>query len=164
MRKSSLDINEIICQLERDDLEDGRVSFDCETGEVVVISTEVMKAVEEGDVDVIANLPEWKKNLVETAENVLFYQRERYIDVPEKLLHLVNRLMSEFAGFISDGALREKLGAAMEDEQALQNFEKALFEYPAENDRWRDFRDEVMRRELLAWLGSTGIGPFTEKR
>ena len=72
---------------------ENRVCFDVGPGEVIVVPADVMQAVEESDVEMITNFQEWKKDLVETAEKILFYERERYIDLPESLLSLLASLM-----------------------------------------------------------------------
>jgi len=149
---SEVDMDAMIDQLERPDLEGSRVCFDRQGHEIVVVSSDVMQAVADSDIEQIASLPEWKKDLVETAENILFYEKERYVDMPESLVCMVKYLMADFTNSLPDGALKKELDVALEYGSPLDIFEKVLFEYPEEKERWAGFCDANIREALAGWL------------
>lgn len=125
-----------------------------------MVPADVMKAVEENDLEMITNFQEWKKDLVETAENILFYEKERYIDLPERLLSMVSSLMVKYINSLRDEVLREKLNAVIEGGGGTEKFEEVLFQSPNDLDQWADFTDESVRYELARWLNSVGIEPL----
>ncbi|MBE9536619.1 MAG: hypothetical protein IMF07_05510 [Proteobacteria bacterium] len=147
-----IDMDAMIDQLERPDLDGSRLCFDRQEYEIVVVSNDVMQAVKESDVEQIASLPEWKKDLVETAENILFYEKERYLDIPKVLVFMIKHLMAEFINSLPDNALKKELHAVLEDGSPVEAFEKALFEYPEEKERWADLCDKGMREAIRDWL------------
>lgn len=72
MKKLKVDLDDIAFAMEmNDDFGGSETFFDAETGKIVSIPNELVRAVEDGDKEALESLPEWEKELIETAENVL---------------------------------------------------------------------------------------------
>jgi len=66
-------------------------------------------------------------------------------------------LMVEFAATVRDRHLREMLEVALDGRGAFRRFKNVLARYPEERDRWFEFRDEDLRRQIDAWLEAVGL-------
>ena len=150
--QGGIDMDAMIDQLERPDLNESRVCFDRQEYEIVVVSNDVMQAVVDSDIEQIASLPEWKKDLVETAENILFYEKERYVDIPESLVCMTKHLMAEFINSLPDGTLKKELNVVLEHGSPIEAFEKVLFDHPEEKERWADLCDTGLREAIMGWF------------
>lgn len=158
MKKLKVNLDDIALIMEMSDDFGSIKLFDIETGEIIDIPDEVMSAVESGDEDEIDDLPEWEKDLIETAESVLSDDTGRYVDIPRKPSYESYNLIVEFASSVKDRGLREKLDIALDGKGAFRRFKNVLSGYPEEK-RWYAFKDERLRQEVIDWLNSIGIEP-----
>ena len=158
MKGKAVDMGAMIDQLTRPDLGESKLCFDSQEYGIEVVSNEVMRAVADSDIEQIASLPEWKKDLVETAENILFYEKDRYVDIPESLVCMTKHLMAEFVNSLPGGDLKKELNVVLEHDGSMEAFEKVLFDYPGDKERWANFCDTNIREALADWL--KGIKPL----
>lgn len=66
-------------------------------------------------------------------------------------------LMIEFAATVPDPHLCELLEVALDGRGAFRRFKDVLLRYPDERERWFEFRDSALHREIDAWLESVGL-------
>jgi hypothetical protein len=159
MKKLKVNLDEIALIMEMSDDFGSIKLFNTETGEIIDIPDEVMSAVESGDEDDIDDLPEWGKDLIETAESVLPDETGQYVEIPRKPSYESYNRMVEFANSVKDRGLREKLDIALDGKGAFRRFKNVLSGYPEEEKRWYAFKDERLRQEVIDWLNSIGIEP-----
>jgi hypothetical protein len=159
MKKLKVDLEEIALIMEMSDDFGSIKLFDTGTGEIIDIPDEVMSAVESGDKDEIDDLPEWEKDLIETAESVLSDETGRYVEILRKPSYESYNLMLEFTGSVKDSRLREKLDIALNGKGAFRRFKNVFSGYPEEEKRWYAFKNERLRQEVIDWLNSIGIEP-----
>lgn len=159
MKKLKVDINEIAFIMETSDEFGSTTLFDTETGEIVSIPHEVMSAVESDDEEALQDLPDWEKDLIETAESIISDESGRYVDIPRKPSYEAYNLMVEFASSIKNRRLKEKLDIALDGKGAFRRFKNVISDYPAEEERWFAFKDKRMREEVIEWLNDLGIEP-----
>ena len=76
------------------------------------------------------DLPDWQKEEIKLAKDILFNNPDRYICIPERPSYEGYNLMVEFAEKVEDELLREK---------------------------WFKFRDERLNKKVTEWLNSIGI-------
>lgn len=164
MKKLKIDLEEIIFIMEMSDDFGSVRLLDTETGEIVDIPNEVMAAVESDDKDEIADLPDWGKELVETAKSVLSDDVGRYVDIPRKPSYESYNLMVEFKESVKNKRLREKLDIALDGKGAFRRFKNVLSDYSEEEKRWFVFKDERLKQEVIAWLNSIEIIPIKESK
>jgi hypothetical protein len=70
--------------------------------------------------------------------------------------------MQAFIETVSSPWLQERLWAAIRSRGAFRRFKDARASAPAERERWFAFKDDRLRRRVLAWLAEEGIEPLTE--
>ena len=71
MKRLKVDFEEIAFCMEDQNRYDHDYYLDTKTGEVVTISGEVIRAIEDGDDEALEHLPDWQKGEVEIAEVIL---------------------------------------------------------------------------------------------
>lgn len=135
MKKLHVDLNEIALEMERSEDYTEVVVLDTDTGEVVSVPEDVMRAVEEGDEDEIADLADWEQELVETADSFLSDKEDRYVSIPRKPSYEAYKLMAEFAETVEDRRLKEKLEIALDGKGAFGRLKNVLRNYPDEEER-----------------------------
>ena len=163
MKKLKVDINELAFTMEISDEFDNAIFFDTETGEVVSIPNELMSAVESDDDEALQDLPDWGKDLIEIAENIVRDESGRYVDIPRKPSYEAYDLMVEFARSVTNSNLKEKLEIALDGKGAFRRFKNVISDYPDEEMRWFAFKDKRMHEEVIEWLNDLGIEPTENK-
>lgn len=133
--------------------------FDTETGEIVSIPNELMSALESDDEEALQDLPDWEKELIETAESIISNESGRYVDIPRKPSFEAYNLMVEFTNTVKNRPLREKLNIALDGKGAFRRFKNVISDYPEEEKRWFTFKNKKLREEVVEWLNDLGIEP-----
>jgi len=134
--------------------------LDKETGEVIITSEETFRYAEEEDEDKIREgLPDWQKEDIKLAKDILFKNPDRYICIPERPSYEGYNLMVEFAEKVEDELLREKLSIALDGKGAFRRFKNVIADYPDYREKWFKFRDERLNKKVIEWLNSIGIEP-----
>ncbi len=134
--------------------------LDKETGEVIVISEETFRYAQEEDEDKIReSLPDWQKEDINLAQDILFNNPDRYICISERPSYEGYNLMVEFAEKVEDELLREKLYISLDGKGAFRRFKNVIADYPDYREKWFKFRDERLNEEVIEWLNSIGIEP-----
>lgn len=62
------------------------------------------------------------------------------------------RWMERFIATVPDGELRSRLVAAIDGKGAFRRFKDVLMSFPADRERWFQFRTERLRACMEAWL------------
>jgi hypothetical protein len=173
-RKLAVDLSELEYAFEDASWEASRY-LDLETGQVVTITGEVRREMEdlyeESDeqasgepVDFAelvrqSDLPEWEKDAVIEADRVERGYGSRYIGVPEADPHEGYRDMEDFITTIKDERLQDRLWRAIRGRGAFRRFKDVLAEHFHDEQRWFEYKDARLRRRVLDWLESQGIEP-----
>ncbi|MFQ5715361.1 MAG: UPF0158 family protein [Candidatus Scalinduaceae bacterium] len=155
------DFEEIAICMEDQNRYDHDHCLDTQTGEVVTISGEVIRILEDGDDEALEDLPDWQKGEVTIAEEILG-ESDRYVWIEERPSYEGYNLMAEFADAVEDENLREKLVIALDGKGTFRRFKNVLVNYPDEEKRWFSFKDEKMKEEITDWLNSIGIKPVKD--
>lgn len=157
MKKLKIDIDEIAFIMETSD-EFGSVTlFDTKTGEIVSIPNELMSAVESDDEEALQDIPDWERDLIETAESIANDESGRFADIPRKPSFEAYNLMVEFSNSVENKRLKEKLSIALDGKGAFRKFKNVISDYPEEEKRWFAFKGKRMREEVVEWLNDLGI-------
>jgi len=136
--------------------------LDKETGEVIVTSEETFGYAEEEEDEgkTREDLPDWQKEDIKLAKDILFNNPDRYICIPERPSYEGYNLMVEFTEKVEDELLREKLNIALDGKGAFRRFKNVIADYPDYRGKWFKFRDERLNKEVIEWLNSIGIEPM----
>lgn len=160
MKKLKVDLEMIANAMEDVARMDMDYYLDKETGEVIITSEETFGYAEEEDEDKIReDLPDWQKEDVKLAKDILFKNPDRYICIPERPSYEGYNLMVEFAEKVEDELLREKLNIALDGKGAFRRFKNVIADYPDYREKWFKFSDERMNKKVIEWLSSIGIEP-----
>jgi hypothetical protein len=106
------------------------------------------------------NLPEWRKEALQEADQVEAGYGSRYIGVPQADSHEAYRDMQVFISTVQDERLEDRLWRAISGRGAFRYFKDVLTDYPRERERWFEFKDAQVRQRVLDWLESEGIEPI----
>ena len=158
-KKLKADLETIANAMEDTDRMDMDYYLDKETGEVIVLLEEIFRYAEEDQDKVREDLPDWQKEQVKLAQDILFKNPDRYICIPERPSYEGYNLMVEFAEKVEDELLREKLSIALDGKGAFRRFKNVIADYPDYRENWFKFRDEKMNKKVIEWLNSIGIEP-----
>jgi len=159
MKKLKVDLEMIANAMEDVDRTVMDYYLDKETGEVIITSEETFGYAEEDEDKIREDLPDWQKEDVKLAQDILFKNPDRYICIPERPPYKGYNLMVEFAEKVEDELLREKLSIALDGKGAFRRFKNVIADYPDYREKWFKFRDERLNKKVIEWLSSIGIEP-----
>lgn len=122
------------------------------TGELVVVSDEEFRIVEERD-DIEA-YPDWQQKKIYQAKEIL--ETDEYLPLPGKLEVGEYRLMERFCNQIENPQLRNELLLQLKSLRALRNFNQAIYQYHLV-DAWNQYRRSALEEVAIDWLKKNGI-------
>ena len=134
--------------------------LDLDTGEVVMLTDEVTRYLEEPPE---RELPEWMQHELQVAQQVEEGYGTRYIRIPEEDSHEAYRDMERFISTVRDDRLRDQLWRAVSGRGAFRYFKDVLYDHPAERERWFAFQSRCVYERITRWLESEGIEPTNPK-
>ena len=158
MKKLKVDLKELVSEMEMGDNLEFTGYLDTETGEIISMPDNVMRAVEDSDEAAEAR-PDWEQELVESAGSILGDEKNRFLLIPKRESHEGHEIMVAFAGSVRRKGLRDKLSVALNGKGAFRRFRSVLNDHPDELERWYKFKDDRMREEAIGWLKDYGIEP-----
>jgi hypothetical protein len=148
--------------------------LDLETGEVVMITGEERRLLEEiyeqygdpetGEVDWPTilpqmEIPDWQKVTLPMADQVEAGYGTRYIAIPQIESYEGYNDMVAFIGTVSNPRLQARLERAISGRGAFRYFKDVLMDYPRERERWFRFQDDRMHQRVIDWLNDENIEP-----
>lgn len=92
-------LSELVDALEFDSVEHV-IRVDLENGCVVWVDNTVLRAVEEGDEEMLGGLPEWEKSEVEIARAMVADSGKRFVAAPDKFDFHEYHQMERFIGTV----------------------------------------------------------------
>jgi len=120
---------------------EARYFLDVQTGEIVPVFVDI---VERG-----GNPDDVKR--IAAAVNVRFFL------IPHKPSHEGYAEMEEFIGSVKERHLKEQLVEAIEGKGAFRRFRDVLAGYPAEEERWKELKNERANSAIETWLRENDI-------
>ena len=127
--------------------------FDTETGEVVSVSNELLRAAEdeeEEDVD----MPSWQDGEWETAQGIV--STDRYLPLPTSFDVHEWQMMQDFASSVESPRTRSELNQALHGAGAFRHFKATIRRLGIEQE-WFAWRDAALRRIASDWCTENGI-------
>ncbi len=156
-KKLKIDLSELVFEMELGDNMERSGYLDTETGEIIDMPDDIMRAVEDGETE--PALVEWDEELADVAEKILSDEKNRFLPIPRRESSEGYEIMVSFAGTGENKSLKEKLSIALDGKGAFRRFRNVLDQYPGELKRWYEFKDDWMRDEAIQWLLNNGIEP-----
>ncbi len=171
MRRLEVDFDEI--QKAMEDVQRDLFDYylDLETGEVLVISEEILlelkdrlsdgvseeEQIEYVEFDEEPTIPDWMADEMEDVLEIVLDEEGRYVRIPERETRRAYQTMREFIATVRDADLRRALEAASDGKGAFKKFKDTLVGFPRERKRWHGFNAKEVRKEIREWLMSLGI-------
>jgi hypothetical protein len=149
--------------------------LDLETGEIISVSEEdqsLMTSITRSYTDEQTKVIDWEKAFQEEgiadwlqeelqkAAQVEADTNNRFLAIPTESSREGYREMEDFIATVSDPRLQERLGGAISGQGAFRNFKNMLLNYPAERQRWFQFKRDRLHQYILDWLDEQGIEPI----
>ncbi len=156
-KKLKVDLSELVFEMEMGDNMERSGYLDTETGEIIDMPDDVMRAVDDGKTG--EDLAEWDEDLAEVAEKILGDETNRFLLIPKRESGEGYEVMVSFARSVEDRKLKEKLEVALDGKGAFRRFRNVLNQHPDELERWYKFKDDYMKDEAVQWLLDNGIEP-----
>jgi hypothetical protein len=154
--------------------------LDLETGEVVWVTSEVRRELEEIDeglpVDLVdeareaaiaaaagaRGLPAWMVEPLQEADRVEAGFGTRFIRIPQPEGREDYEDMEVFISTVGNQRLQDQLWVAIRGRGAFRRFKDVLADHPTERARWFAFRDARVIERVQEWLSDEGIEPTPE--
>ena len=130
--------------------------LDPETGEIVTVTDEDRRLVEEGAN--VEELPDWQQETVTKAREVL--ETDRFLPLPDKVEIHDWAIMERFSHSREDAQERERLLSAIHGSGAFRRFRDSIQRLEIEED-WYAFRQAALEEIAKAWLEAHNI-PYKE--
>lgn len=174
MRQLQIDFDDIQKASEDTERDSFEYFLDIDSGEVVVISHELMDEAErilhetydddlegfdEVEVEQEPDLPVWMEDEVELAMDVYMNHDLRYVRIPERDSAHVFSAMRQFTESVEDDELKNALRTALDGAGAFRKFKNELAGHPAERKKWYAYNSKVAKQEITQWLMTIGIRP-----
>ena len=173
MRQLNIDISELEVAFEGG-YEMISYYLDLVTGEVITVSEEargILETIYEScynkqaqTVDwekafKLENVTDWQRELVQDADRVDTGFGDTIITVPSENSSEGYSDMVAFIDTHRNPRLRERLVRAISGRGAFRSFKNVLLDYPAERERWFQFKRESLQQRITEWLEEHGITP-----
>jgi hypothetical protein len=130
--------------------------LDRQTGQVVVVDDDVLRAVESVDGDTEPKLgSDWQQEQLPAARAISAGD-PRYLALPDKFDFHEYRYLERFIGTVNDARAADQLWAAIHDKGAFRRF-KDIAGHLGLLNAWYLYRDEALTRFMLDWAEAHGI-------
>lgn len=140
---------------------DERVTkVDLQGGCVVSVDGAILSALEEGDEESLADLPDRQKDEVEIAKAIVEDSGERFVDAPDKFDFHEYRQMERFIGTLDNAEAADQLWRAIKGKGAFRYFKDTAGRLGL-LDQWYRYRDAAMKDFVIAWAEAHQI-PITD--
>ncbi|MEH7306070.1 UPF0158 family protein [Neobacillus drentensis] len=133
--------------------EESRSLLHIKTGEIVLVKSEDLRAVEEEKP--FDHLPEWEREnriiAMDVVENF-----ENYIELPTKYEVNEYEIMENYCLTVSDQRKQESLLRAIKGKGAFRRFKDKIIDFDME-DQWYSYRDERFIQIAIEWCKENNI-------
>jgi hypothetical protein len=124
-----------------------------ETGEVVLIADEEMRAAE--DDDPIEDFPDWQQDQVRVAKEIIAETGD-YIPLPTKFDINEYSIMERFCVSLDDPEMSDVLYGLIKGSGAFGRFKNAIHEYDIADD-WYKYRNDALKEIAIEWCQENDI-------
>ena len=133
--------------------EESRSLLNITTGEIVLVTLEDLRAVE--DEKTFDHLPEWEQEnrmiAIDVVENF-----ENYIELPTKYEVNEYEIMEDFCLTVSDQRKQESLLRSIKGKGAFRRFKDKVIDFEIEH-QWYSYRDERFKRIAIEWCQDNNV-------
>jgi hypothetical protein len=124
------------------------------TGEVLTISQEAMRAVE--DEEYLDDCPDWQQEEIENARRISEDQDERFVQLPTKWDIHEYSIMERFIETVRDESAAKALYRAIQGKGAFRYFKDTLDDLGI-REQWFGYRNQAIREIAIEWCNDNQI-------
>ena len=147
INKKPVKLDELVGEIEI--LINGTFTYiNIQTGEVITLSEEEIRAAE--NEKPIENFPDWQKENIEKAKEILEDEDEIYLDFTLRDEYHEYEIIEEFIGTISEEEIREALYEAIQGRGAFRRFKDGIIEHGVEKE-WYEYKDKKIKELVTEW-------------
>jgi hypothetical protein len=103
------------------------------------------------------HIPDWQHERLQEADRVEAGLDSHFSAIPSEVSYEGYHDMEAFIATVRNPRLRERLERAINGRGAFRYFKDVLLDYPAERERWFQFKQERLQQRILGWLESQDI-------
>jgi hypothetical protein len=133
--------------------EESRTFLNMETGEIIPVTSEDLRAAEEEEP--FDHLPDWEQEnrmiAIDVVENF-----ENYLELPTKYDVNEYEIMENFCLTVSDQDKRDALLRAIKGKGAFRRFKDKIIDFDIE-EQWYSFRDERFKEIAIEWCQGNNV-------
>jgi hypothetical protein len=122
------------------------------TGEVVSVTTEELRAVEEDEP--LEDFPEWQHDAIRIARDIV--ETDHYLPLPDRFEIHEYSIMERFCLSVDDEDIQNDLCNVIRGRGAFRRFKDRIQAYGIAEE-WYQYRDEALREIALAWCEAHGL-------
>ena len=136
--------------------DEGALYLNRQTGEVVYIRPEELRAAEENEP--LEDFPEWQHDAIRMAKDIV--EADHYLPLPDRFEMHEYSIMERFCLSVDDDDLRDDLCDAIRGRGAFRRFKDQIQAYGIA-EAWYRYRDAALREIAVAWCEAHGL-QYTE--
>ena len=127
------------------------------TGEIITVSSEDLNIAEESEPDEdFAEYPDWQRESILQALDVVEKFGSKYISLPEKWDIHEYRIMEDFCLSVENQKISNTLYNAIKGRGAFQRFKDTIHRFGIQDD-WYRFYEAALKRIAIEWCEMHGI-------
>ncbi len=122
------------------------------TGEVVMVSSEEMRAAE--DEEPIEDYPKWQQEIIKIAIEIV--NTDDYIELPDRYEIHEYEMMENFCLSIEDNKIRGSLFDAIRGKGAFRRFKDKAYKYDI-LENYHEFKNLALKEIAIEWCNENNI-------
>ena len=131
-------------------MDESRVLFNKETGEIITVSTEDLSIAEDSEEDDdFSKYPDWQQESLKEALDVII-NWENYKELPDKFEINEYHIMEEFCGSIPEEKISNSLDSAIQRRGAFRCFRDTIVRLGVEED-WYKNKEKAYKDIAVEW-------------
>jgi len=136
--------------------EESSAWLDQQTGRVVIVDDDVVRAIEDGEDDeIVDQLEDWQEDQLPVARAISAGDK-RFIALPDKFEFHEYRHMERFIGTVTDAQIAEELWRSIKGKGAFRYFKDTAGRLGL-IEEWYRFRNDAAERLMLDWAQINNI-------
>ncbi len=129
-------------------MEEHNYYLDKRTGEIILLTSEELQAVEEDEL--IAEYPDWQQESILKAREVI-NAPEEFLTLPDQFDVHEYKIMEDFCFALKDRHLRENMLRRIKGSGAFRRFKNAIHELGVDK-AWYEFKRAALEEMAIKWL------------
>ena len=133
-----------------------RTFLDTQTGKVISLMDDELRAAENEEDENSARLGEWERESIEQAKAVLAEDGTRFLRLPDRFDINEWDMMRDFVTGVENDDQAESLANAIHGRGAFRHFKDRVHEFGLA-DAWYKFRQEQYRKVAIDWCEAKSV-------